>query len=126
MKLSRCIEYVNTIQEKKKIRKLVVPFQNGGPKPKLRQILYLQEKFPAKKWKTAFPWIFFNEIWLTEAEHKYKQIAEKRIGKSYFVTILGIKQILNSALILVIYVNYLKKYATVLKFFSTKKCATPS
>ena len=68
-------------------------------------MLVSRQKFPAKNWKTAFPKEFFNKIWLIIEEHKYIYIAEIKFEKSYSVTILGAKQILNFGAKMLIYAN---------------------
>ena len=63
-------------------------------------------KFPTKNGKTTFPKEFFLEIWLIIEDCKYNYTAEIRFGKkSYSVALLWGKQILNSALKMLIYAN---------------------
>ena len=69
------------------------------------QILYRDKKIPAKNGKTTFPKEFFPKIWLIIEECKYNHIAEIKFQKSYSVTILGQKQICNSATNLLNYAN---------------------
>ena len=69
-----------------------------------KQFLFQDIKFPTKNGKTTFPKEFFLEIWLTE-DFKYDYTAEIKFGKSYSVGLLWGKQILNSALKMLIYAN---------------------
>ena len=62
-------------------------------------------KFPTKNGKTTFPREFFLEIWLIIEDSKYNYTAEIKFGKSYSVALLWGKQILNSALKMLIYAN---------------------
>ena len=62
-------------------------------------------KFPTKNWKTTFPQNFFLEIWLLIEDYKYNYTAEMKFEKSYSVALLWGKQILNSALNMLIYAN---------------------
>ena len=59
-------------------------------------------KFPTKNGKTTFPKDFFLEIWLIE-DCKYNYTAEIKFGKNYLGALLWGKQILNSALEMLIY-----------------------
>ena len=62
-------------------------------------------KFPTKNGKTTFPKEFFLEIWLIIEDCKYNYTAEIKFEKSYSVALLWGKQILNSALKILIYAN---------------------
>ena len=62
-------------------------------------------KFPTKNGKTTFPKEFFLEIWLIIVDCKYNYTAEIKFEKSYSVALLWGKQILNSALKMLIYAN---------------------
>ena len=65
-------------------------------------------KFPTKNGKTTFPKEFFLEIWLIIMiieDCKYNYTAEIKLEKSYSVALLWGKQILNSALKMLIYAN---------------------
>ena len=69
------------------------------------QFLFRDIKFPPKNGKTTFPKKFFLEIWLIIEDCKYNHTAEIKFGKSYSVAFLWGKQILNSALKMLIYAN---------------------
>ena len=71
------------------------------------QFLSLDIKFLTKNGKTTFPKEFFLEIWLIVEDSKYNYTAErkKKMEKSYSVTLLWGKQILNSAQKMLIYAN---------------------
>ena len=58
-----------------------------------------------KKKKNTFPKEFFLEIWLIIDDYKYNYTAEIKFGKSYSIALLCGKQILNSALKMLIYAN---------------------
>ena len=62
-------------------------------------------KFLTKNGKTTFPKDFFLEIWLIIEDCKYNYTAEIKFEKSYSVALLWGKQILNSALKMLIYAN---------------------
>ena len=62
-------------------------------------------KISDQNWKTTFPKEFFFEIWLIIEDCNYNYTAEIKFGKSYFVALLWGKQILNSALKMLIYAN---------------------
>ena len=62
-------------------------------------------KFPTENGKTLFPKKFFLEIWLIIDDCKYNYFAEIKFQKSCSVALLWGKQILNSALKMLIYVN---------------------
>ena len=62
-------------------------------------------KFPTKNGKTTFPKEFCLEIWLIIENCKYNYTAEIKFEKSYSVALLWGKQILNSALKMLIYAN---------------------
>ena len=69
------------------------------------QFLFRDIKFPTQNGKTTFPKEFFLEIWLIIEDCKYNYTAEIKFGKSYSVALLWGKQILNSALKMLIYAN---------------------
>ena len=69
------------------------------------QFLFRDIKFPTKNGKTTFPKEFFLEIWLIIEDCKYNYTAEIKFGKSYSVALLWGKQILSSALNMLIYAN---------------------
>ena len=62
-------------------------------------------KISDQKWETTFPKEFFLEIWLIIEDCKYNYTAEIKFGKSYSVVLLWGKQILNSAVKMLIYTN---------------------
>ena len=64
-----------------------------------------RHKISDQKWETTFPKEFFLEIWLIIENCKYNYTAEIKFGKSYSVALLWGKQILNSALKMLIYAN---------------------
>ena len=71
-----------------------------------KPISILRHKICEKKnGKTTFPKEFFLEIWLIIEDCKYNYTAEIKFGKIYSVALLCGKQILNSALKMLIYVN---------------------
>ena len=55
--------------------------------------------------KTTFPKEFFLESWFIIEDCKYNYTAEIKFEKSYSVALLWGKQILNSALKMLIYAN---------------------
>ena len=67
------------------------------------QFLSRDIKFSTKNGKTTFPKEFFLEIWLIIEDCKYNYTVEIKFGKSYLVALLCGKQILNSALKMLIY-----------------------
>ena len=69
------------------------------------QFLSHDIKFLTKNGKTTFPKEFFLEIGLIIEDCKYNYTAEIKFGKSYSVVLLWGKQILNSALKMLIYAN---------------------
>ena len=69
------------------------------------QFLSRDKKFSTKNGKTTFPGEFFLEIWLIIEDCKYNYTAEIKFGKSYSVAVLWGKQILKSALKMLIYAN---------------------
>ena len=69
------------------------------------QFLFRDIEFPTKNGKTTFLKEFFLEIWLIIEDFKYNDTAEIKFGKSYSVALLWGKQILNSALKMLIYAN---------------------
>ena len=62
-------------------------------------------QFPTKNGKTTFPKEFFLEIRLIIEDCKYNYTAEIKFEKSYTVALLWWKQILDSALKMLIYAN---------------------
>ena len=64
-----------------------------------------QQKIFDQKWENDFPKEFFLEIWLKIEDCKYNYTAEIKFGKSYLVALLWGKQILKSALKMLIYAN---------------------
>ena len=64
-----------------------------------------RHKISDQNGKTTFPKEFFLEIWLIIEDYKYNYTAEIQFGKSYSVALLWGKQILNSALKMIIYAN---------------------
>ena len=95
--------------------KVIQKNQNTAKKSKIRytitkwrpknQFLSRDPKFPTKNGKTTFPKEFFLEIWLIIEDCKYNYTAEIKFGKSYSVALLWGKQILKSALKMLIYAN---------------------
>ena len=95
--------------------KVIQKNQNTAKKSKIRytvtkwrpknQFLFRNIKFPTKNGKTTFPKELFLEIWLIIEDCKYNYTAEIKFGKSYLVVFLWWKQILNSALKMLIYAN---------------------
>ena len=69
------------------------------------QFLSRDLKFPTKNRKTTFPTEFFLEIWVIIEDCKYNYTAEIKFGKNYSVALLWGKQILSSALNMLIYAN---------------------
>ena len=64
-----------------------------------------QKKFSTKNGKTTFPKEFFLEIWLIIEDYKYNYTAEIKFEKKLFGCAFMGKQILNSALKMLIYAN---------------------
>ena len=66
-----------------------------------------RHKISDQKWerKTTFPKDFFLEIWLIIEDCKCNYTAEIKFGKSYSIAFLWGKQILNSALKMLIHAN---------------------
>ena len=101
--------------EMRAIDKVIQKNQNTAKKSKIgyiitkwrpkKQFLYPDIKFSTKNGKTTFPKEFFLEIWLIIEDCKYNYTAEIKFGKSYSVALLWGKQILNSALKMLIYAN---------------------
>ena len=58
----------------------------------------------AKIWKTSFPKVFFNEIWLKLEDYEYINIAEMTFGLFYSEAILGANQFFQTPKML-IYAN---------------------
>ena len=91
--------------------KVIQKKQNSAKKSKIgytitkwrpkNQFLSRDIKFLTKNGKTTF----FLEIWLIIEDCKYNNTAEIKFGKSYSVALLWGKQILNSALKVLIYAN---------------------
>ena len=69
------------------------------------QFLSRDINLTTKNGKTTFPKEFFLEIWLIIEDCKYNYTAEIKYGKSFSVALLWGKQILNSALKMLIYAN---------------------
>ena len=67
-----------------------------------------QHKISDQKWKTTFPKEFFFEVWLKIVDCKYNYTAEIKFWKSYSVALLWRKQILNSALKMLIYTTLIE------------------
>ena len=89
-------------QNSAKKSKIGYTITKWGPK---KQFLSRDIKFLTKNGKTTFPKEFFLEIWLIIEDCKYNYTAEITFGKSYLVALLWGKQILNSALKMLIYAN---------------------
>ena len=70
-----------------------------------KPISILRHKISDQKWETTFPKEFLFEIWLIIEDCKYNYTAEIKFGKSYSVALLWGKQILSSALNMLIYAN---------------------
>ena len=68
-----------------------------------KQFLSGNIKFPTKNGKTTFMKELFLEIWLIIEDCKYNYTAEIKFIKSYSVVLLWGKQILSSALNMLIY-----------------------
>ena len=64
-----------------------------------------RHKISDQNGKITFPKEFFLEIWLVTEDCKYNYTAEIKLGKSYSVALIWGKQILNSALNMLIYAN---------------------
>ena len=70
----------------------------------IKTIPISRHKISHQKWETTFPKEFFLEIWLIIDDCKYNYTAEIKFEKkSYSVALLRGKQILNSALKMLIY-----------------------
>ena len=95
--------------------KIIQKNQNTAKKSKIgytitkwrpkNQFLSRDKKISDQKWETTLPKEFFLEIWLIIEDCKYNYTAEIKFGKSYSVALLWGKQILNSALKMLIYAN---------------------
>ena len=89
--------------------KVIQKNQNSAKKSKIgytiTKFLIRDINFLTKNRKTTFPKEFFLEIWLIIEDCKYNYTAEIKFGKSYSVALLWGKQILNSALKMLIYAN---------------------
>ena len=85
-------------------KKLKIGYTVTKWRPK-NQFLSRDIKFSTKNGKTTFPKNVFLEIWLIIEYCKYNYTAEIKFGKSYSVALLWGKQILNSALKMLIYAN---------------------
>ena len=70
-----------------------------------KPIFISRHKISDQKWENHFPEGIFLEIWLISEDCKYNYTAEIKFGKSYSVALLWGKQILNSALNMLIYAN---------------------
>ena len=101
--------------EMRATNKVIQKNQNTAKKSKIgykltkwrpkNQFLSRGIKFPTKNWKTTFPKEFSLEVWLIIEDCKYNYTAETKFGKSYSVALLWGKQILSSALNMLIYAN---------------------
>ena len=89
-------------QNKAKKSKIWYKITKWRPK---HQFLSRDIKFPTKNRKTIFPKEFSLEIWLIIENYKYNYTAEIKFGKIYSVALLWGKQILSSALNMLIYAN---------------------
>ena len=69
--------------KKSKIRYTITKWR-----PKKKQFLFCDIKFPTKNGKTTFPKEFFLEIWLIIEDCKYNYTAEIKFGNSYSVALL--------------------------------------
>ena len=69
------------------------------------QFLSRDMKCLTKNGKTTFPKDFFLEIWIIIEDCNYNYTTEIKFEKSYSVALLWGKQILNSALKMLIYAN---------------------
>ena len=108
-------------QNTAKKSKIVYTITKWRPK---KQFLSRDIKFPTKNGKTTFPKEFFLEIWLIIEDCKYNYVtAEIKLGKSYSVALLWGKQILNSALKMLIYANWQNLRMVDANFFATKRSA---
>ena len=87
------------------------------------QFLSRDIKFPTKNGKTTFLKEFVLEIWLIIEDCKYNYTAEIKFGRSYLVALLWGKQILNSALKMLIYANEQNLRMVDANFFATKRSA---
>ena len=95
--------------------KVIQKNQNSAKKSKIgytitkwrpkNQFQFRDIKFLTKNGKTTFPIEFFLEIWLIIKDYKYNYTAEIKFRKSYSVALLWGKQILKSALKMLIYAN---------------------
>ena len=100
MKCGPLIKVIQKNQNTAKKSKIGYTITKWWPK---NQFLSRDIKFLTKNGKTTFPKEFFLEIWLIIED--YKISAEIKFGKSYSVAHLWGKQILNSALKMLIYAN---------------------
>ena len=64
-----------------------------------------RHKISDQKWENHFPEGIFLEIWLIIKDYKYNYTAEIKFGKCYSVALLWGKQILSSALNMLIYAD---------------------
>ena len=103
MKMHATDKVIQNNRNTAKKSKIGYTITNGGQKKK--QFLSRDIKFLTKNGKTTFPKEFFVEIWLIIEDCKYNYTAEIKFGKSYSVALLWGKQILNSALKMLIYAN---------------------
>ena len=85
----------------KKIENRIYNYKMAAKKP----ISISRHKISDQKWENHFPMEFFLEIWLIIEDCKYNYTAEIKFGKSYSVALLCGKQILKSALKMLIYAN---------------------
>ena len=92
----------NAAKKKKKKTKIRYTITKWRPK---NQFPSRDIKFPTKNGKTTFPKECFLEIWLIIEDCKNNYTAEIKFEKSYSVARLWGKQIVNSALKMLIYAN---------------------
>ena len=80
----------NHIPAKKRKKKKVVPFQNGG---QITDFYFASSRFWPKFEKIIFPKEFFNEFWLLARQHEYINIAKENNFKVYSVTKLALSKV---------------------------------
>ena len=97
----KVIQNNQNTEKKKKIENRIYNHKMAAKKP----ISISRHKISDQKWETTFPKEFCLEIWLIIDDCKYNSIAEIKFEKSYSVALLWGKQILNSALKMLIYAN---------------------
>ena len=74
-------------------------------KKKKKTISISRHKISDQKWEKHFPEGISLEIWLIIEDCKYNYTVEIKFGKSFSVALLWGKQILSSALNMLIYAN---------------------